>query len=202
MSVSADVGPATRADTARRSAARVAADNRSDARMHHPARWLAMLRIVVGLWFLKGIITKLTVVLVGGVLPVPAASQRWVETMPRLLTRYAAENPFDWFKAFVEGTVIPNAPLWANLTALGETAVGLGLTLGLWTVLASAVGLLLAANYGLATQHMSPGQQGFHLVLVACMLAFLLARAGREWGLDGWLRRRHPGSWLARLPLG
>jgi uncharacterized membrane protein YphA (DoxX/SURF4 family) len=170
--------------------------------MHDPERWIAVLRIVVGLWFVKSIITKVTIVLLGGVLPVPAASARWVATMPKLLTRYAAENPIGGFKHFIETTVIPDAPFYANLTALGETAVGLGLTLGFCTMLAAAVGLVLVTNYGLATQHMSPGQQGFHVLLFACMIIFIATRAGRRWGLDGWLRARYPRSWLARLPLG
>jgi len=48
----------------------------------------------------------------------------------------------------------------------------------------------------LATQWMSPEQRGFHLVLGAAMLAFLLARAGQTWGLDGWIgeRRSTPES--------
>jgi hypothetical protein len=46
---------------------------------------------------------------------------------------------------------------------------------------------------------MSPGQQGFHLVLFFLMLAFFFARAGRVWGLDAWLARR-PNSFLSRRP--
>jgi uncharacterized membrane protein YphA (DoxX/SURF4 family) len=170
--------------------------------MRNPEHWIAVLRIVVGLWFVKSIVTKLTIVLLGGVLPVPAASGRWVMTMPKLLARYAAENPIGGFKHFIETTVIPNAPLYANLTALGETIVGVGLTLGFCTVLAAAVGLVLVVNYGLLTQHMSPGQQGFHVLLFTCMLVFLATRAGRRWGLDGWLRARYPRSWLAKLAVG
>jgi uncharacterized membrane protein YphA (DoxX/SURF4 family) len=169
------------------------------AGMRAPEQWLAVLRIVVGLWFLKGIVTKLSVALLGGVLPVPVASERWIGTMPKLIARYAAENPFPLYKQFLEETVIPNAQLFAHLTAYGETVVGLGLTLGLLTVLAALVGLLLSTAYGLATQHMTPGQQGFHIVLVACMTAFLFARAGRRWGLDRWLIRRRPESALARF---
>jgi uncharacterized membrane protein YphA (DoxX/SURF4 family) len=78
--------------------------------------------------------------------------------------------------------------------------VGLGLTLGLLTGVASLVGLFLVTNYGLATQWMSPGQQGFHLVLFFLMLAFFFARAGRTWGLDAWLARGKPHSWLSRRP--
>jgi hypothetical protein len=51
---------------------------------------------------------------------------------------------------------------------------------------------MLVTLYGLATFHVGPSQQGFHLVLLACMVAFLLARAGRHWGLDGIMRRHIP----------
>jgi hypothetical protein len=48
---------------------------------------------------------------------------------------------------------------------------------------------------------MSPGQQGFHLVLFALMLTFFMARAGRVWGLDAWIAAGKPDSILARRPL-
>ena len=44
--------------------------------MSHPAEWLAVLRIAVGLYFVKSLVTKMTLVMLGGVLPVPAVSQR------------------------------------------------------------------------------------------------------------------------------
>jgi len=62
--------------------------------MRHPERWLAVLRLTVGLWFLKSLFTKVSVALVGGVIPLPVASERWIATMPKLITKYAAENPF------------------------------------------------------------------------------------------------------------
>lgn len=169
--------------------------------MSHPAEWLAVLRIVVGLYFVKSLVTKMTFVLVGGVLPLPAVSERWLTVMPKIVSKQASENPIAFYKNFLEGTVLTHSSTFAQLTAWGETVVGIGLTLGLLTGLASLVGLFLVANYGLATQWMSPGQQGFHLVLVFLMLAFFFARAGRTGGLDGWLARRKPRSLLARRPL-
>lgn len=174
----------------------------ADARIRFPERGLAALRIVVGLWFLKGIVTKLGLVLVGGFLPLPGASDRWVGTMPKLLTRYADGNPIEGYKHFLLDTVIPHSHLFANLTALGESAVGIGLTLGFLTVLTSVVGLCLVTMYGLATFWQGPSQQGFHVLLFACFVVFIVVRAGRYWGLDGWIRARHPRSWLARAPLG
>jgi uncharacterized membrane protein YphA (DoxX/SURF4 family) len=168
--------------------------------MNRPAEWLALLRIVVGLYFVKSLITKMSFIMVGGILPVPVVSERWLTVMPKIVARQASENPLTFYKQFLEGTVLTHSSTFAQLTAWGETVTGLGLTLGLLTGLASLVGVCLVINYGLATQWMSPGQQGFHLVLLFLMLAFLFARAGRVWGVDRWIARRWPGSFLTRRP--
>ena len=173
---------------------------RSPVSMDHPAQWLAFLRIIVGLYFLKSLVTKMSVVLVGGFLPLPWVSERWFTVMPKIVARQASENPILWYKHFLEGTVLVHADLFATCTAWGETVVGLGLTLGLLAGLSSIIGLLLVINYGLATQWMSPGQQGFHLVLFCLMVAFFFARAGRTWGLDEWLANTRPKSLLTRRP--
>src|SRR5678816_1749877 len=90
--------------------------------MRHPERWLAVLRLTVGLWFLKSLFTKVSVAFVGGVIPLPVASERWIATMPKLITKYAAENPFPAYKAFLLGTVVPSHT-YAHLTALGESCL-------------------------------------------------------------------------------
>lgn len=167
-----------------------------------PERWLAVLRIAVGLWFAKAVFTKLSVTLVWGLLPVPTASERWLRVMPILVGKYAEGNPVEFFREFMQNTVVPHSPLFAQLTAFGEVAVGLGLVFGCLTGLASGVGLFLVVNYGLAVQWQGSAQQGFHYMLLATLVVILGARAGRVWGVDGWLRSRRPNSWLARLPLG
>jgi len=170
------------------------------ASMSHPDRWLAVLRIVVGLYFAKAFITKLGIVMVGGVIPLPGATDRWISTMPKIVSKQAADNPILFYKQFLENTVLTHPETFAHLTALGETITGLGLTFGLFTGIASLVGLLLVTNYGLATQWMSPGQQGFHIVLFVLMIAFFAARAGRTWGLDARLWTARPKSIFARRP--
>jgi uncharacterized membrane protein YphA (DoxX/SURF4 family) len=168
--------------------------------MSHPSQWLALLRIVVGLYFVKSLITKMSIVFVGGVLPIPAVSERWISVMPKIVAKQASDNPLTFYKQFLESTVLQHSSTFAQLTAWGETVTGLGLTLGILTGLASLVGLVLVVDYGLATQWMSPGQQGFHLVLFFLMLAFFFARAGRRWGIDGWWARRRPNSFFSRRP--
>ncbi len=167
--------------------------------MEHPAQWLAVLRIAVGLYFVKSLLTKMSFTLVGGFLPFPVVSERWITVMPNIVTRQASENPLLFYKHFLEGIVLTHPALFAQMTAWGETVVGIGLTLGLLTGMASLVGMFLVINYGLATQWMSPGQQGFHLILLVLMVAFFFARAGRTWGLDERFASR-PKSWLARRP--
>jgi uncharacterized membrane protein YphA (DoxX/SURF4 family) len=169
--------------------------------MNRPAEWLAVLRIVVGLYFVKSLVTKMSIVMLGGILPVPAVSERWLTVMPKIVAKQASDNPITVYKQFLENTVLNHSSLFAQLTAWGETVVGIGLTLGLLTGLASLVGVVLVINYGLATQWMSPGQQGFHLVLFFLMLAFFFARAGRTWGFDRRLASRWPRSLLSRRPL-
>ena len=167
--------------------------------MNHPDRAVAVLRVVVGAWFVKAVWTKVALGFVGFV-PYPTVSPRFLRFHPKRVAEFAAGNPVDWYKDFLETVVVPHSALFATLQAYGEVVVGIGLILGLVTGLTAAVGLVLAVNYGLATQWMSFGQQGFHLLLITSMALFLLTRAGRVWGVDRWLLQRARGArWLRLL---
>jgi thiosulfate dehydrogenase (quinone) large subunit len=168
--------------------------------MIHPERAVAVLRVVVGAWFLKAVWTKLTLGFAAGVIPYPAVSPRFLAFQPKRVAEFAAGNPVGSYKEFLEQTVLPHASTFATLQTYGEVAVGIGLVVGLFTGLSALVGLFLALNFGLATQWMSFGQQGFHLLLITSMILFLLTRAGRVWGIDGWLLARAPRQrWLRLL---
>lgn len=166
-----------------------------------PEAWIALLRVVAGAWFLKAVWTKLALELAWGVLPYPTVSSRFIAFHPKRVAEFAAGNPIGWYKDFLEQTVLPNAALFATLQAWGEVAVGIGLTLGVATRLTALVGLYLALNFGLATQWMSSGQQGFHVLLVTSMIIFIGAGAGRAWGLDALLLRRADRGGLRWLRL-
>jgi uncharacterized membrane protein YphA (DoxX/SURF4 family) len=160
-----------------------------------PEAWIALLRVVAGAWFLKAVWTKLALGLAWGVLPYPTVSARFVGFHPKRVAEFAAGNPIGWYKDFLEQIVLPNAALFATLQVWGEVAVGIGVTLGFLTRLNALVGLYLAVNFGLASQWMSFGQQGFHLLLVTSMVMFIGAGAGRAWGLDALLlQRAGPGA--------
>ena len=167
--------------------------------MIHADRWVVLLRVVVGAWFVKAVWTKFTLAYLWDMIPYPAVSPRFVAFHPKRIAEFAAGNPVGWYKDFLEGTVLPNSRLFATLQTFGEAVVGLGLILGLLTGLTALVGLFLSLNYGLASQWMSFGQQGFHVLLVTSMIIFLFARAGRTWGIDGEILKRSDRSWLLRL---
>lgn len=101
--------------------------------------------------------------------------------------------------AWLTGTVIPHASLFAWLLALGEAAVGISLLLGLFTRLGSffvivqaIVNLLVAAGSGADTI-------GHNYLLIILALAFIASAAGRRLGLDGLLLRRFPHSRLLHI---
>ncbi|PYN23831.1 MAG: hypothetical protein DMD76_16150, partial [Candidatus Rokuibacteriota bacterium] len=95
--------------------------------MNHADRALALLRVVVGVWFLKAVWTKVTFGVVAGVVPYPMVSPRFIAFHPRRVAEFAAGNPIAWYRDFLETTVLPHAPLFATLQTFGEIAVGLGL---------------------------------------------------------------------------
>ena len=163
--------------------------------MVHADRWVVLLRVAVGVWFVKAVWTKFTLAFLWDLIPYPAVSPRFVAFHPKRIAEFAAGNPVEWYKNFLEGTVLPNSKVFATLQTFGEAAVGLGLILGLVTGLTALVGLFLCLNYGLASQWMSFGQQGFHVLLVTSMIIFLFARAGRTWGVDQIFARSGP-RWL------
>src|SRR5256884_2620857 len=173
--------------------------------MNHPDRAVALLRVVVGAWFIKAVWTKVSYGLVAGVIPYPMVSPRFIAFHPKRVAEFAAGNPIGWYRDFLQATVLPHAEVFATLQTIGEVVVGVGLLLGVMTRLAAAVGLFLALNFGLANQWMSFGQQGFHLLLVVSMAIFLVTGAGRVWGLDRWLlartKRLRILRWLAALLL-
>jgi len=169
--------------------------------MSHAAECLAVLRVIVGLYFLKALWTKFGVVILGGVVPFIHVEQRWLSVMPKLVAKQAADNPFPWYRTFLEDTVLTHASLFGHLTAWGEVLVGLSLVFGLLAGLGALGGLLLSISYGLAAQHLSGASFGLHYLLISSMVLFFIARSGRTLGLDAWIARRWPESWPTRRPL-
>jgi uncharacterized membrane protein YphA (DoxX/SURF4 family) len=99
-------------------------------------------------------------------------------------------SPAAW-KA-VMGVIVSHAAMAAPLQALTEISLGILLVLGLLTRPVA----LVAFGY-LASLWMSEWGTAWIwelLVPVLASLGLVLGRAGRTWGIDAWLARRHPFS--------
>jgi len=93
----------------------------------------------------------------------------------------SADGTPGWYAWFLQNVVEPHAGLFATLVALGETAVGLGLLVGLLTGIAAFGGVFLNANFILA------GALGQNPALVVLGALLILAWRNAGWiGLDRW----------------
>ena len=121
--------------------------------------------------------------------------EAWAARFDNVLTS-PPFNPQSFYLGFFQNVVLPNAELFAYLTAYGELLVGLALLLGLCTRLASVGAMLLLANYlfakGLPFWISSSNDAPMFFIA----LVLLLGAAGRSFGLDHFLAKRWP-----RMPL-
>jgi thiosulfate dehydrogenase (quinone) large subunit len=87
-----------------------------------------------------------------------------------------------WYAGFLQAVVLPYPGFWANVVAIGELLVGLGLIFGALTGIAAFGGTLMNANYLLAgTVSTNP------LLFILGTWLVLAWRVAGFWGLDRWL---------------
>jgi uncharacterized membrane protein YphA (DoxX/SURF4 family) len=153
------------------------------------AQGLALTRIGFGLYFLAQAMAKTPAWLSDG----GPLGQQLQNQLPRSEAFY---------RPFLEGAVLPNVTLFAQLVTIGEWVAGLSLVLGLLTRLGALIGIWLTLNYMLMKGLPSLAGSSDRLFILAC-LVFVLASAGLVWGLDGRLRESLAGNpvtrWLAGI---
>ncbi len=90
---------------------------------------------------------------------------------------------------FVAGVVMPNFLLFAWLTFLVELAIGLSLSLGLFSKGGAFLGLLWSFNLAIGLLSV-PGEWPWsYLMLIMWHGLFLVSTRHQTWGLDAWLVR-------------
>jgi thiosulfate dehydrogenase [quinone] large subunit len=104
-----------------------------------------------------------------------------------------------FFRGFMEGTVVPNAEVFAQLIRLGELSVGVALILGLLTNFAAIGSIFLSANIllsqggvGLGTGLGSPEFMNVNVLVALISLVILLSPAAKALSVDAALARRSP----------
>ncbi len=152
------------------------------------ARWLGVLRIYTGcFWLLHGVPKLLNPQFHG-----PSGM------MARMLQQ--ASNPINPYSTFVQHVVLPNAALFSHLVAWGETLTGVSLLLGLFTRVGGFFGIFLPLNYFLmkgSYAHLSD-YAGLDAAAMALGFVSFVLPTGLAYGLDGLL----PASRVKRAPAG
>jgi thiosulfate dehydrogenase [quinone] large subunit len=104
-----------------------------------------------------------------------------------------------FFQDFMQGYVVPNAELFAQLMRVGELTLGIALILGLLTNLAalgsiglSAVILLSQGGVGLGTGLGSPEFLTINVIVALISVVILLSPGAKELSVDSRLAERRP----------
>jgi thiosulfate dehydrogenase [quinone] large subunit len=108
--------------------------------------------------------------------------------MPQL-ERFLAGTPYAWYRAWLVNVVIPHEHVFAVLTSLGETLVGVALLVGALTRVSAAVGIFMVGNF-LFAKGWANSAANLDKTFIALLLVVLIGGAGQYWGLDGWWNRR------------
>ena len=146
-------------------------------------QWLAILRIGVGLWWLKSFLHKPHRDFVSG-------------DMVNWTLSLADNHPVPAFGRMIRGLIEPNASWFPYLILLGELAVGIGMTLGLLTPISILVAIFLNLNYillaGVRPKDISVNKayqceqgQNWNMIVAEVVLFFTVAAAGCTWSVDG-----------------
>lgn len=145
--------------------------------------WLGLVRILVGIVLLHAGLTKIL-----GSQPFDAG---------KYIGFFAQNNPFGWYKSFLEGVIIPQAGIFNYLVPWGETILGVMFILGLLTNFATIGALVMFANYFLAAGHINPSAFYLNAILTLLQPILFFGCAGKALSIDQYIskRARIAGCW-------
>jgi thiosulfate dehydrogenase [quinone] large subunit len=145
-------------------------------------QWLAVLRIGLGLWWLKSVLHKPLRQFVSG-------------QMVGWTVALAENHPVPAFGRTISSVVAPNATWFPYLVLAGELAVGIGLIFGFLTPVSLLVAIFLNLNYlalaGVRPKDISVNKayqceqgQNWSMLIAEIMLFFTVAASGCTWSID------------------
>lgn len=143
-------------------------------------QWLAILRIAVGLWWIKSVLHK--------------PLRKFVQSQMADWSLSLADNhPVPAVGSMMRSLIEPNRGWFPYLVVLGEAAVGIGLTLGFLTPISALVGIFMNLNYLLLAgvkprdRSVNPAyqcEQGQNLMMIASQFILFVLAAGSTWSID------------------
>jgi len=149
---------------------------------------MVWVRVLVGAVWLNGAIEKLLN---------PEFPQQFATSLKA--GGFVSQAP-PFFRAFMQGTVVPNAELFAQLMRFGELALGVALILGLLTNLAalgsvvlSMVIMLSQGGVRLGTGLGAPELLTVNVLVALLSVVILLSPAAKDLSVDALLARRSEG---------
>jgi len=141
-------------------------------------KWIAALRIMLGLMFL----TTWGFNLLEGFYTPDGLLKFFTVIYPQ------AENPLALYAGFINGVILPARSVFAPFQLVTEGMMGLALLIGAFTPLFSLAGIFFLANTFMATLgHDWPWS---YILPMGILVVTLFTRAGRAWGVDAYLFRR------------
>ena len=149
--------------------------DRENGWVRTPVALTLLLRLVPGYLFLTAGIEKVQ----GGWLSNGAGLRAMLETW----------LPHDWYRGFLQDTVLVHDSTFATLVVFGEILVGGLLLVGFLVRPASLVAMLMCLNYLCAKGEALVGFNAESMLLVILATA-LLVNPGRALGVDGFLYER------------
>jgi thiosulfate dehydrogenase (quinone) large subunit len=146
---------------------------------------MVWVRVLIGAVWLNGAIEKLLN---------PEFPQQFATSLQA--GGFVSQAP-PFFRAFMQGTVVPNAELFAQLMRLGELALGVALILGLLTNLAavgsvglSVVIMLSQGGVRLGTGLGAPELLTVNVLVALISVVILLSPTAKSLSIDAILARR------------
>jgi len=142
-------------------------------------KWVAFLRIVIGLFFLAQGLNKLDWY----------TSSEFLRTS---LDRYSQNAPSAtvWYQKHV---AYPGIEAWSRMIPTGEMLIGVALVLGLLTRATLISAIILVVNFYLTNGSLfslSFFSNPYSFLVLSCLVFLLASRAGSVFAIDGSPRRK------------
>jgi len=149
------------------------------------AKALALLRIFMGLTFIRGAIIK---------------PDDYGARIARLAEQYASTHPSEAFAQFLTGSVETHASTLASVEIFLAWAVGLALLLGVAVGVTGLVAAAMMLGFFVSTAHVGTAHWTANGLMCLTCVALSFGAAGTTWGLDRRLLARLP-AWAIAPPI-